>query len=50
MFIKNGSETAFTKKQKFRQQKIHFNTLVKLRKSPQKIISSFSGRNIKYKL
>jgi len=48
MFIKNRSETAFTKEQKFEQQKIHFNTSVKLRKSKQKIISGFSGRSIKH--
>jgi len=37
--IKNGSKTAFTKEQKFEQQKIHYNISVKLRKSTQKIIS-----------
>jgi len=50
MFIKNGSKTAFAKEQKFKQQKIHYNTLVKLRNSKQKIISGFGGRNIKCKL
>jgi len=50
MFIKNGPETAFTKEQKFKQQKMHHHTSVKLRKSTQKLISGFSGRNITYKL
>jgi len=41
MFIKNGSKTAFTKEQKLRQQKIHYNTSVKLRKSTQKNNTQF---------
>lgn len=45
-----GPKLLLRKEQKFKQQKIHFNTSVKLRKSTQKIISVISGLNIKYKL